>query len=261
MQIDYTIGAELEFYICTLEGGLVADLSTGKFPQKQFKLSEEYKDVVEIFLNELKNAGYQIDTESGPGQFEVQFKPTNNKQVLIDEVLNFKEISQELAVKHELLVTFAAKPFEGFTGNGLHIHYSSSLFDPYGLLANNGVMQAKRDDENKYVLWAVGGMLKRIRQHSVIFFPTQQSIRRIEPYLNAPTKICWGRNNRSCAIRIPDGKPKRIEHRVAGSDASPKAVIEAVIADAEYGINNRIEADEPIYGNAWDAQYKCESIL
>lgn len=261
MEIDYTVGAELEFYICSLDGENIADLASGKFPQKRFDIAPEYKERVSNFIDELAAAGYHIDLESGPGQFEVQFPPFADKAVLAAKTLRFKEISQEIALGHQLLVTFAAKPFDEYTGNGFHVHYCSSIFDPYGLQANNGAMQARRDAENKYVLWAIGGMLSRIKPHNAIFFPTQQSFKRIEPFFNAPTKICWGRNNRSCAVRIPDSKPKRIEHRIAGADASPKAVIDAVIADAEYGINKRIEPGEPIFGNAWDGQYERESIV
>jgi len=261
VEIGYTVGAELEFYICSARGGMVADLASGKFPQKRFEILAGYKPQVLALLEELKLNGFDISAESGPGQFEVQFKPNSDKAALTKEIEKFKEISQEIQVKHELAISFAAKPFGGQPGNGLHIHYCSNLFDPYGLIANNGAMQAKNDADNQYVLWALGGMLVNMKRHNAVFFPTEDSYRRIEPYLNAPTKICWGRNNRSCALRIPDSKPKRIEHRVAGADAEPLAVIEAVVADAEYGINNRIEPPPPIFGNAWDAQYQNETIL
>ena len=260
MDIDYTVGAELEFYICGPNGENIADLNSGKFPQKRFEILSSYQNEVYALVNELTNSSYQIEKESGPGQFEVQFKPYIESNILSNEISKFKELSQEAAAKHNLLITFAAKPFEGYTGSGLHIHFSSSVFDPYGLIANNGVVSAKRDFENKYILWAIGGMLKRAKQHDVIFFPNDQSRKRLVPYLNAPTKLCWGRNNRSCAIRIPDSKPKRIEHRMAGSDTNAKMVIEAVIEDGIYGINNRAEPLEPVFGNAWDKQYLFETI-
>ncbi len=261
MEIDYTAGAELEFYICSSNGEIIADLASGKFPQKRFAILDKYKAGLAAYFDELKKLGYDISEESGPGQFEVQFKPASDKGQLAEEISVFKEKSQELAVKHEFFINFAAKPFEGHCGNGLHIHYCSPLFDPYGLIANNGAMSQKNEPENKYMLWAMGGMLANIGKHSAVFFPNQESVKRIVPYLNAPTKICWGRNNRSCALRIPDSRPKRTEHRVAGADADAARVIDAVISDAAEGINNKIEAGEAIFGNAWDSQYILAPIV
>jgi len=261
MNIDHTIGAELEFYICSPDGEIIADLTSGKFPQKRYDILPQFQPKILAYINELKSPGFDISEESGPGQFEVQFKPNKEADKLAEEIRNFREISAEVAVKHELILNFTAKPFDGHCGNGLHIHFSSSLFDPYGLAANNGAMQAKNDPENQYILWAIGGMLANMNKHNAIFFPNENSLKRITPYLNAPTKICWGRNNRSCAIRIPDSKPKRIEHRVAGTDTDALAVIKAVISDAEQGINNKISPGEPIFGNAWDAQYQLATII
>ena len=76
-----------------------------------------------------------------------------------------------------------------------------------------------------------------------------------------PTKICWGKNNRSVAIRIPDSKPKRLEHRVAGADATPEKVCAAIVNAAQYGIENKVDPGELVYGNAWDGKYKYPLII
>jgi len=137
----------------------------------------------------------------------------------------------------------------------MHINFSSPLFDPWGMEANGGVVTIKRSEDNNYVLWAIGGMLEKMAENIHIFVPTEESRKRIEPWFNAPTKICWGRNNRSTAIRIPDSKPKRIEHRVSGADAEPLKVISAIVDAASYGIVNQTPPDEEIFGNAWEDKY------
>jgi glutamine synthetase len=180
---------------------------------------------------------------------------------LANNINQFKEAAQLAASRSEMFLSFDAKPLAGQCGSSLHIHYSTELFDPWGLKANNGVVTPKRDNDNDYVLWAIGGMLEKMPDDINIFVPTAESKLRIEPWLNAPTKICWGRNNRSTAIRIPDGKPKRIEHRVSGADADPLKAISAIIAAAEYGINNKVQPDEPIFGNAWEAKYERAPLL
>ena len=257
--IDFTVGAELEFYLLTPEGETIANLSTGKFPQKRYSVSADYAENLNLFLTQV--VGYSVTPESGPGQYEVQFEPTADIEKLAADINKFKEEASVAAGRAELYLSFEAKPLESHPGSSLHIHFSSQLFDPWGLVANEGVVKMKRDGDNDFVLWAIGGMLQKMPEDINIFVPTTESRLRIEPWLNAPTKICWGRNNRSTAIRIPDGKPKRIEHRVSGADADAKKVLKAVTDAAIYGIENKIQPDEPVFGNAWEDKYERPLLL
>jgi glutamine synthetase len=82
-----------------------------------------------------------------------------------------------------------------------------------------------------------------------LFAPNLNSLRRfLGPYVpNTPT---WGHNNRSVAFRIPaaGGMDMRIEHRVAGADASPHLVVAAVLAGALHGITNKLTPTAPVDG-------------
>lgn len=55
------------------------------------------------------------------------------------------------------------------------------------------------------------------------------------------------------ALRIPPGPDgaRRVEHRVAGSDANPHLVLAAVLAGVLHGIETQAEASEPVVGNAY----------
>lgn len=259
MPKNYTVGAELEFYLLDKNNNIIADINSGKFPQKHFDILPEFADSVQAFCAEL--ADFSIKTESGPGQFEVEFPPYQNQAGLVELINKFKVISHKIAASLELNISFIPKPFELYCGSALHIHFCHELFDPYGLIRNNGVMQQKLDPNNEYVLWAIGGCLARIKQDINIFIPTEESKKRLVGFMNAPTKICWGRNNRSVAVRVPDSRPKRIEHRVAGADADAQKVISAVIEAAFYGMENKISPNEEIYGNAWEDKYDREPII
>lgn len=219
----------------------------------------EYQDVIGKFLSMLSEWG--VDQEDGPGQFEAHFQPKKSSEELAADVAKFKEGAESVANELSLRLSFEPKPLDDQPGNAFHVHYSHDLFDPYGLEANGGVMLPKNDPNNKYVLWAMGGMLEKLPAYIDAFLPTEAAKKRIVPYMNAPTKICWGNNNRSVAMRVPDGKPKRIEHRVAGADVDYKLVIDKVIEAAEFGIENEIAPGEPIFGNAWDKQYERPGII
>jgi glutamine synthetase len=80
-----------------------------------------------------------------------------------------------------------------------------------------------------------------------IFAPHFNAHRRFQSVFVAQT-LDWGYNNRSVAFRIPvaDAAAQRIEHRVAGADASPHLVMAAVLAAIHHGITNRLTATEPV---------------
>ena len=67
-----------------------------------------------------------------------------------------------------------------------------------------------------------------------------------------PNTPAWGHNNRSVAFRIPaaSGPDTRIEHRVAGADASPHLVVAAVLAAVLHGITHKLEPSSPVDGRA-----------
>jgi glutamine synthetase len=61
----------------------------------------------------------------------------------------------------------------------------------------------------------------------------------------------WGHNNRSVAFRVPagGGSARRIEHRVAGADASPHLVMAAILAAMHHGITRGLTPTAPVTGN------------
>jgi glutamine synthetase len=259
--LDFTVGLELEFYVLTPDGFTIANLASGKFPQKNYDIADLYSINFNQLLGDFEVYGYNIKRESGPGQLEVDFGPSKSVAEICNKIDIFKDLAAKLAAIHGFEISYHPKPLEGHPGSAIHVHLSSPLFDPYGIAANNGFVTAKRDADNDYVRWAIGGILTNVKADLAVFLPSAASLKRIEPYLNAPTKICWGRNNRSVLMRVPDSKPKRIEHRLAGADANPAAVMAAVMNAAAHGIENKIEPSEPIFGNAWDAVYVREAII
>ena len=71
-------------------------------------------------------------------------------------------------------------------------------------------------------------------------------------------------NNRTTALRIPgsSGNPslKRIEHRVSSSKANPYLALSAILLGTYFGIKNKLTPIDPIWGNAFDPQYKLDAL-
>ncbi len=100
--------------------------------------------------------------------------------------------------------------------------------------------------------YAIGGLLTALPESMKIFAPNAESYARFAPGGNAPTTISWGANNRTVAVRLPDAPhdKKRIEHRVAGADADPHAVIAAILEGIHDGLTRHLDPGPQTYGDA-----------
>ena len=70
----------------------------------------------------------------------------------------------------------------------------------------------------------------------------------------APVNLQWGHDNRTTGLRVPASHPdaRRIENRVAGADANPYLAIAASLAAGLAGMDEQLQASEPVQGNGYD---------
>nr|WP_255345009.1 glutamine synthetase [Streptomyces avermitilis] len=81
-----------------------------------------------------------------------------------------------------------------------------------------------------------------------------QLLQTICPPLLRPTNYTWGRDNRTCAIRITGHHAcTHLEVRLPGADANPYLALAATIAAIVYGLNNHPKLPEPCTGDAYHA--------
>ena len=69
----------------------------------------------------------------------------------------------------------------------------------------------------------------------------------------APTKVTWGIDNRTVALRVIRGSAKstRVEVRVPGSDINPYLAIAAALAAGLYGIEKKLPLTPRRRGRAY----------
>ena len=93
--------------------------------------------------------------------------------------------------------------------------------------------------------------------------PTVNSYTRLIPGFWAPTSATWGVENRTAALRAIPGSPKaqRIEYRIAAADANPYVALAAALGSGLWGIENRIEPEAPVTGNAYALAPPAELAL
>ncbi len=78
----------------------------------------------------------------------------------------------------------------------------------------------------------------------------------------APTHISFGGNNRTVAIRMPDSRPHRLEHRLSSPSIEPYIAIYAILKSILLGLDNPdiINKIPKTFGNAFDDQYNLVAL-
>jgi glutamine synthetase len=194
-----------------------------------------------------------IDTlikEAAPSQYEINLHHCGDALLAGDQAVLLQRTIRGVARQQGLRASFMAKPFGDEIGNGMHVH--CSLVDESG----NNAFDDGTALGNDLLRQAIAGCLESMADFMLLFAPNLNSYRRFQRGSHAPLAPGWGYENRTVAIRVPSAAPAatRIEHRVAGADANPYLVIAAVLSGMLHGIEQGLEAPEPLEGNAYEQQ-------
>lgn len=248
---------ELEFYLHDLDTDEISPplRPGGSKLSANSVYSLQDLDGFESFLSDVyaacRRLGIQAEeaiSENGCGQFEINLCHTDDVLRAADDAQLFKYLVKGVAARHGLGATFMAKPYGGEAGSGMHVHFSLLDGDGHNVFAD-GTPQG-----SPVLRAAVAGLLDALPASMLVFAPHYNSYRRLAPDSHAPTRATWGYENRTVAIRIPDGPDaaRRIEHRVAGADSNPYLVLAAMLGAALDGIDAGASPPAPEAGNAYE---------
>ncbi|MFI5758650.1 glutamine synthetase family protein [Streptomyces sp. NPDC051569] len=248
-------GTELEFLI--FQGSYRSawesryqGLSTGTAYNVDYSLQGlgEIEPVVRRIRREMGRAGLAMETARGechPGQYEIVFRYAEAMSTCDNHVF-FKNAAKQIAAQEGVALTFMPKFDEG-EGNSCHIHLSLRATDGTPVLAD----EAADDGMSELMRHFVAGQLACLPDFALLMAPNINSYKRLQPGAFAPTGITWGRDNRTCPVRVVGaGSSLRIEHRVPGGDANPYLVTAAAVAAGLHGIEQRLELPAPHRENA-----------
>lgn len=178
-----------------------------------------------------------VTAECGVAQFEINLRHQDDPLLAADHAVSMRRLVKGAARAAGLDATFMARPFLDQPGSGMHIHVS--LLDERG-------RNCFAEDE-AMLRHAIGGMQAAMYDSVALFAPNFNAFRRFAASW-VPRSTSWGENNRTVAFRVPLSEPhaRRIEHRVAGADASPHLVLAAVLAGLHAGIIHRHDPGDPV---------------
>jgi glutamine synthetase len=248
-------GTELEFIVFENTYEEAWDKGyRGLTPSNQYNV--DYSIVgttrVEPLLRDIRNsmhaAGMVVEGAKGEcnfGQHEIGFL-YDEALVTADNHAVYKTSAKEIAAKHGKALTFMAK-FNEREGNSCHIHLS---------LRGKDGSSVFWDDDGRTALYDhfVAGVLATMTDFTLLYAPNVNSYKRFAAGSFAPTAVAWGLDNRTCAVRlVGHGPSARMENRLPGGDVNPYLALAAMLAGGLHGIENELELEPELKGNAYDS--------
>lgn len=203
-------------------------------------------------------AGIEAETvisEYAPGQYELTLHYRTDIVQAADDLVRLKRIVRAQGRAHGVTACFMAKPMAQYAGSGMHLHVSMRDGD-----GSNVYAEAPGAGWTDALLHSLGGLQATMGESMLVFAPHANSWRRFSAQSYAPVSPTWGVNNRSVALRIPEGSAaaRRIEHRPAGVDANPYLVAATVLAGIARGMAERIDPGPETTGNGYEAAGAAE---
>jgi glutamine synthetase len=200
-----------------------------------------------------------LHTETGPGVIEAAIRVDDALEAA-DKAALFKTVVKILCQRRGWMATFMAKWSQDWPGQSGHLHMSLLDAESGRPLFHEPDRPHTMSDRQR---WFVGGQQALMPELLAMVAPTINAYTRLIPGFWAPTTATWGYENRTCALRVIGGSEtsQRVEYRIGAADINPYIALAAAIGSGLWGIEHRIEPDEPIAGNAYEHQAAPERSL
>ncbi len=195
--------------------------------------------------NSMMGAGMRVENSKGEcnfGQHEINFH-WDEALATADNHAIYKTGAKEIAAQEGMSITYMAKLDER-EGNSCHIHCS---------LSQEGGGNVFAEDRTTFERF-LAGQLACLRELTLCFAPHVNSYKRFVPGSFAPTAVAWGKDNRTCSMRVVGhGQGLRAENRLPGADVNPYIALAATIAAGLHGIEHELELEPAFEGNAYES--------
>ena len=208
----------------------------------------ELRPLAGAFFQRMEAVGISVEsvhTELGRGMVEFALAHAPALEAA-DQAARAKAYLKELCGERDLVATFMPKWRTGAPTSGCHFHQS---------LWRDGVNMFAGPDGGLSPLARhyLAGQLATLRDFSLLFNPSVNAYRRLQPGNFTPATASWGLDNRTAAIRAITGTAKgtRLEHRRPGADVSPYLAIAAMLAGGLHGLAGKLEPPAPATADAY----------
>ena len=251
--LEAWVGTELEFlvFMDTYEEAWRKghkDLEPANYYNVDYSLlgTARIEPLLRRIRNSMAAAGLAVENAKGEcnfGQHEINFK-FDRALVSADGHAIYKNGAKEIAAQEGCSISFMPK-FDEREGNSCHIHLSLRGEDGTPVFADGHEFS---DTFERFI----AGQLDCMREFTLFFAPNINSYKRFAVGSFAPTAVAWGKDNRTCSLRVVGHGPSlRVENRLPGGDVNPYLAISAMIAAGLHGIDNELPLEDEIVGSAY----------
>ncbi len=197
---------------------------------------------------DMTGAGLYVESAKGEcnlGQHEIAFRYAEALSTCDNHVV-YKTGAKEIAAELGMSLTFMAK-YDQREGNSCHVHLSVRSEAGEPVLAGGG-----EHGFSPLMEHFLAGQLACLRELTLLFAPNINSYKRFVAGSFAPTAVAWGRDNRTCALRVVGhGESLRVENRVPGGDVNPYLAVAAMVAAGLHGVEQELALEPALTGNAY----------
>jgi len=247
----FYVGPELEYFYFRDSQGTEPLDQGGYFDLTPRDAATDMRRETVLTLEEMGIGIEYSHHEVASSQHEIDMRYTD-ALTMADNVMTYRLVVKEVALKYGVYATFMPKPVFGINGSGMHVH--QSLF--------KGDRNAFFDKNDEYHLSKVGksyiaGLLKHAPEITAVTNQWVNSYKRLVPGYEAPVYLSWARRNRSDLIRVPEYRPgreksTRVEFRSPDPACNPYLVFSVMLAAGLEGIEKGYEVPDPIEENVYE---------
>jgi glutamine synthetase len=252
----YYVGPELEYFYFKSDKGTPEPLDRGGyFDMIPSDAATDLRRDTVIMLEQMGIGVEYSHHEVAPSQHEIDMRYTD-ALTMADNVMTYRLVVKEVALKNGVYATFMPKPMFGENGSGMHTH--QSLF--------KGDRNAFFDANDKHHLSDIGkayiaGLLHHAKEITLVTSQWVNSYKRLVPGYEAPVYISWAQRNRSDLVRVPLYKPgkekaTRAEYRSPDPACNPYLAFAVMLAAGLEGIEKGYKLREPIERNVYEMTEK-----
>ncbi len=251
MGYTYYVGPELEYFYFKNSDGTQNLDEGGYFDLTPLDAAIDLRRDTVIALEKMGIGVEYSDHEVAASQHEIDMRYTD-ALTMADNVMTYRLVVKEIALKHGVYATFMPKPVFGINGSGMHVH--QSLF--------KGERNAFFDKDDEYHLSGlarhyIAGLLKHAPEITAVNNQWVNSYKRLVPGYEAPVYLSWARRNRSDLIRVPEYRPgrekaTRIEFRSPDPACNPYLAFSVMLAAGLEGIEKKYPVPDPVKENVYE---------
>jgi len=255
MGYTFYVGPELEYFYFKDSDGTEPLDEGGYFDMTSLDAATDLRRETVLTLEEMGISVEYSHHEVAASQHEIDMRYTD-ALTMADNVMTYRLVVKQIALKHGVYATFMPKPVFGINGSGMHVHQS----------LHRGDRNAFFDKNDKYYLSKIGkyyiaGLLKHAPEITSVTSQWVNSYKRLVPGYEAPVYLSWARRNRADLIRVPEYKPgkehdTRVELRSPDPACNPYLAFSVMLAAGLEGIEKEYEVPEPVEENVYEMTEK-----